>query len=307
VEPTFIGTRTLTDYDLGKLVKTIDWTPFFRSWDLAGVYPRILEDDTVGEAASALYADAQTMLQQIVEQRWLQANAVFGFWPSNQVNEDDIALYTNERQDQPLVIIHTLRQQLYRNRGRPNLALADYIAPLDASAKRDYIGAFAVTTGHGVDAAVARFEAQHNDYSAIMVKALADRLAEAFAEHLHQRVRREFWGYAPDEQLSNQELIKEHYRGIRPAPGYPACPDHSEKSTLFHLLDCYNQAGISLTENFAMQPGASVSGFYFAHPEARYFGVSKVGRDQLEDYAQRKNIPLDEARRWLAPVLAKIF
>jgi len=301
--PTFTGTRVLNDYDLGELVEYIDWTPFFRSWDLAGVYPRILEDETVGETARSLLADARCMLARIIEERWLSARAVFGFWPANRIGDDDIAIYTDEQRHTPIATLYTLRQQLYRDRGRPNLALADFIAPRSSAAYQDYIGAFAVSTGHGVAEVVARFEAEHDDYSAILLKALADRLAEAFAERLHQRVRRSFWGYAPHEQLDNRDLIKERYQGIRPAPGYPACPDHSEKRTLFELLDCESKAGITLTENFAMHPGASVSGLYFAHPQARYFGVSKVGRDQLEDYARRKGIAASEAQRWLAPVL----
>ena len=300
--PCFTGTRSFPAYDLRELRSYIDWTPFFRSWDLAGVYPRILSDEVVGQAARDLLDDANVMLDQIIEERWLEARAVLGFWPAAAV-DDDILLYADEDRSEVVATVHTLRQQLYRDRGRPNLALADFVAPL-ATGIQDYLGGFAVSAGFGTQQAVQRFEARNDDYSAIMVKALADRLAEAFAERMHERVRREFWGYAAEEQLDNDALIKEQYQGIRPAPGYPACPDHSEKDTLFQLLDASAAIGVSLTESFAMTPAASVSGLYFSHPESRYFGVSKVGRDQVEDYARRKRISLEQAERWLAPVLS---
>ena len=301
VAPTFIGTRVFTDYPLEELVPCIDWTPFFRTWDLAGVYPRILDDDIVGAAARSLFADAQQMLVQIVSERRLQARAVVGFWPANSVG-DDIELYTEPGREVVHTTVHTLRQQMVRDRGRANLALADFITPRDHGPV-DYLGAFAVTTGHGLDDSVADYETQHDDYSAILAKALADRLAEAFAERMHQRVRKEFWCYAADEGLDNAALIKEEYVGIRPAPGYPACPDHTEKGTLFDLLQAQANAGMQLTESFAMLPASAVSGLYFAHPQSRYFGVSKVERDQVEDYSIRKGLTVDEVERWLAPIL----
>ncbi len=299
--PTFTGLRSFEAYDLAELAPCIDWTPFFKSWDLAGVFPRILDDAVVGEAARALYADARAMLDRIVGEGWFTARAVVGLWPANSV-EDDLVLYAGEDRDTPLATLHTLRQQLHRDRDRRNLALADFVAPRD-SGVADYLGAFVVTAGHGVEDAAARFEAAHDDYGAIMVKALADRLAEAFAERMHQRVRTELWGYAPDESLDNAALIREAYRGIRPAPGYPACPDHTEKRTLFDLLEAPRRAGVSLTESCAMTPASSVSGLYLAHPDSRYFGVSRVERDQVEDYARRKAMSVAEIERWLAPVL----
>ncbi len=300
--PTYLGVRSFDDYPLTELVRYIDWTPFFRSWDLAGVYPRILEDETVGEAARALFDDARAMLERIVAEKWLSARAVVGFWPAAATPDDDITIYADEQRTSARMRLHTLRQQMVRDRGRANLALADFVAPLEA-AVNDFLGAFAVSTGFGLDAVVHRFETEHDDYSAIMAKALADRLAEAFAEHLHERVRRQLWGYAPEEALANEALIRERYRGIRPAPGYPACPDHTEKGLLFELLDAESRTGISLTESYAMSPAASVSGLYFAHPEARYFGVSKIERDQVEEYAARKQMSIAEVERWLAPVL----
>ncbi len=299
--PSFIGRRQLDDYPLDELVGYIDWGPFFQTWDLAGSFPRILDDETVGAAARELYADANAMLRRIVDERWLRARAVIGFWPAASVL-DDILVYADEERDRPLATLHTLRQQMDRGKGRANMALSDFIAPAD-SARPDYLGAFAVTTGFGLDEVVARFESAHDDYGAIMAKALADRLAEAFAERMHQRVRTEFWGYAEGEDLDNDALIEERYRGIRPAPGYPACPDHTEKRTLFELLDAEACAGIRLTESFAMVPAASVSGLYFAHPQSRYFGVSKVEKDQVRDYAARKNMSIEETERWLSPVL----
>jgi len=297
--PTFLGVRAFDHYDLGELVPYIDWTPFFQTWELIGKYPSILEDDKVGEAARSLFADAQKMLAKIVEEKWLTARAAFGFFPAN-ASDDDILVYGDEARRTPSATLHTLRQQMSRESRKPNLALADFVAPTGIA---DYMGAFVVTTGHGEEAHIKRFEAAHDDYSAILLRALADRLAEAFAERLHERVRREFWGYAPDENLSGDQLIAEAYRGIRPAPGYPAQPEHSEKGTLFALLDAEARAGVKLTESFAMWPGSSVSGLYFAHPESRYFGVGKVEKDQVEDYARRKGWTLQEAERWLAPIL----
>jgi len=297
------GLTVLGDYPLETLVPVIDWTPFFQAWELSGRFPKILDDPVVGDAARKLYADAQQMLERIVREQWISAHAVCGLFPAAQVDEDDIAIYADDTRSRVLGTWHNLRQQNHKPAGRPNLCLADFVAPA-ASGVPDWIGGFAVTAGGGIDERVARFEACHDDYSAIMLKALADRLAEAFAEHLHARVRREFWGYAPDEQLDNDALIEETYRGIRPAPGYPACPDHTEKAGLFALLNATENVGMRLTESFAMLPAASVSGFYFSHPESSYFGVGKIGADQLADYARRKGIALAEAERWLAPNLA---
>jgi 5-methyltetrahydrofolate--homocysteine methyltransferase len=300
-KPCFLGTRVLAEYPLAELVERIDWTPFFQTWELAGHYPAILEDPSVGEAARNLFRDAQALLDRIVRERLLRARGVLGFFPANS-SGDDIELYADESRKESRAVIHTLRQQMLKPPGRANLALADYVAPKD-SAVADYIGAFAVTAGVGLEQLVADFEAQHDDYSAILAKALADRLAEAFAERLHERVRTEFWGYARDEHLDNQQLIREEYQGIRPAPGYPACPEHTEKRTLFDLLGAESNAGITLTESFAMLPTASVSGYYFWHPQAAYFGVGKIDRDQVEDYARRKGMDLPTAERWLAPNL----
>ncbi len=299
--PAFTGIRVFDDYALDEIARCIDWTPFFHAWELAGKYPKILDDEIVGEEARRLFDDAQRMLQTIVGEKWLQARAVIGFFPANS-DGDDIVVYTDDSRTQPLAVLHHLRQQMQKPKDRPNGCLADFVAPV-SSAKADYLGAFAVTAGIGIDEHVARFEAEHDDYSSILLKALADRLAEAFAELMHERVRREFWGYAPDEKLSNEELIAEAYRGIRPAPGYPACPDHTEKATLWSLIEPDRHAGIAITESFAMLPTAAVSGFYFAHPSARYFGVGKICKDQVEDYARRKGQPLDVVERWLAPVL----
>ena len=301
-KPTFLGTRVFDDYDLSELVSAIDWTPFFRTWELKGTYPRILDDPKEGEAAQSLLNDARAMLQRIVGEKWLTARGVIGLFPANAVNDDDIEVFTGEDRTRVRTVCHFLRQQQGKSADRANLCLADFVAPRE-SGVADYIGAFAVTTGIGIDAHVARFEADHDDYSAIMLKALADRLAEAFAERLHERVRKDFWGYAADEDLDNEALIRERYQGIRPAPGYPACPDHSEKPALFDLLNAPEKAGIQLTESFAMLPTASVSGFYFAHPDARYFGVGRVNRDQVEDYARRKGVTIEQAEKWLAPNL----
>ena len=300
--PAFVGARAFTKYDLAKLVPYIDWTPFFSAWEIKGTYPGVLTDSRYGKAASALYADAEAMLRQIVAEGWLAANGVIGLWPANSIDDDDIAVYADETRAKPIATFHTLRQQIARDKERANTALADFVAP-KASGAADYIGGFAVTAGIGEEALAERFARAHDDYSKIMVKALADRLAEAFAEHMHERVRREFWGYAKDEALGSNDLIAEKYQGVRPAPGYPAQPDHTEKGTLFELLLAEQATGIKLTESYAMMPAAAVSGFYFSHPESHYFGVGKIERDQVEDYAKRKGWPLLEAERWLAPIL----
>jgi 5-methyltetrahydrofolate--homocysteine methyltransferase len=300
-KPAFLGVRTFADYDLAELVDTIDWTPFFQTWELAGRFPAILDDPKVGEVARSLLKDARKMLQRIVEEKWFKARATIGLWPAN-AKGDDIVVYADEARERPIATFHTLRQQLEKREGRFNAALSDFIAPV-SSGVPDYIGAFVVTTGIGEDEVAERFKKAHDDYSSILCKALADRLAEAFAERMHARVRREFWGYAPDEALSNEELILEKYQGIRPAPGYPAQPDHTEKATLFKLLDAENTAGVKLTESFAMWPGSSVSGLYFGNTMSSYFGVGKIERDQVEDYAARKGWSVQEAERWLAPVL----
>lgn len=301
-KPTFLDTKVFETYDLKELVDYIDWTPFFQTWEMVGKYPAILEDKVVGEAAKNLFQDAQQMLEKIVMEKWLQPKAVIGFWPANSVHCDDIELYTDDTRTKELLAIHTLRQQMAKSRGRANFALADFIAPKETGIA-DYIGAFAVTAGHGIESHTQRFKDTHDDYSAILLQALADRLAEAFAERMHERTRNEFWGYAKGENLSNQDLIDEKYEGIRPAPGYPACPDHTEKANLWALLNAEQTAGIQLTESFAMWPGASVSGLYFSHPESQYFGVGKIEKDQVEEYATRKGMTLKEAERWLAPNL----
>jgi 5-methyltetrahydrofolate--homocysteine methyltransferase len=300
-KPSFLGTRTFRGYDLAELARYVDWTPFFQAWELKGQYPRILQDDKYGEAARRLLDDAEAMLKQLIAEKWLKANAVVGFWPANSIG-DDIELYIDDSRTKVLARLHTLRQQMAREGDKANLALADFVAPKD-SGVADYIGGFAVTAGIGEEDVARRFERANDDYSKIMVKALADRLAEAFAEALHEKVRRELWAYAPDEKLSNEQLIAEDYAGIRPAPGYPAQPDHTEKRTLFKLLDAEKVAGLKLTESCAMWPAAAVSGLYFSHPESRYFGVGKIGRDQVQDYAARKGWTLEEAERWLGPIL----
>ena len=299
--PHALGVRTFDDYPLEELVDRIDWTPFFQAWELKGSFPAILEAPLVGESARALYQDGRQLLDRIVSARLLHARAVVGFWPANSVG-DDIELYADESRSDVRGVVHTLRQQMEKPPGRPNMALADFVAPR-ASGVSDYLGGFAVTAGAGSAELVASLETANDDYGAIMVKSLADRLAEAMAERMHELVRRELWGYAPGEALDNAQMIREEYQGIRPAPGYPACPDHTEKATLFALLDAEARVGMSLTESFAMLPPASVSGFYFWRPEAHYFGVGRIGRDQLEDYARRKGWSLDEASRWLAPNL----
>jgi 5-methyltetrahydrofolate--homocysteine methyltransferase len=300
-KPAMTGLKVLRDYPLAQLVPFIDWTPFFQTWELRGRYPAILEDQEVGETARHLFADARAMLEKIVADKWLTANGVFGLFPANSVNGDDIEIYDPPRR-RTLMTWHNLRQQNAKPDGRPNLCLADFLAPKDSGVE-DWIGAFAVTAGIGAEERVKAFEAAHDDYNAILLKALADRLAEAFAEHLHWRVRREFWGYAPDEDADSERLVKEQYRGIRPAPGYPACPDHTEKGALFELLKAADNAGMSVTESFAMLPAASVSGFYLSHPESQYFAVGKVDRDQVEDYARRRGWSMEQAEKWLAPVL----
>lgn len=302
VKPSFLGTRVLNDYPLEEIEGFIDWSPFFQTWELVGSYPKILDDEIVGEHARDLFKDAQAMLQKIIDEKWLTARAVFGFYPANS-RVDDVVVYADESRTNETAVLHHLRQQNIKPPGRKNYCLSDYVAP-DNLAVNDYVGAFAVTAGIGIEEHVKRFEAEHDDYQSIMIKALADRLAEAFAECLHQQVRKEHWGYAADESLANDDLIKEAYKGIRPAPGYPACPDHTEKATLFSLLNATEKVGIELTESFAMYPTAAVSGWYFAHPDAQYFNVGKLKKDQVEDYAQRKGESLDYVERWLAPSLA---
>jgi 5-methyltetrahydrofolate--homocysteine methyltransferase len=302
-KPQFTGVKALGYYDLATLARYIDWTPFFASWELTGKYPQILDDDIVGEPARALFSDAEEMLKRIVEEKLLTANGVCGFWPANSEG-DDIVLFKDESRSQELARLHGLRQQIAkRDGGAPNYCLSDFVAPIETG-RADYIGAFAVTAGIGEEALAASFDRRNDNYSAIMSKALADRLAEAFAEHLHERVRREFWGYEKGEARTIERLIKEDYQGIRPAPGYPAQPDHTEKKTLFELLGAEENAGMALTESFAMTPPASVSGLYFSHPNSLYFGVGQIGRDQVEDYAARKKMRVGEAEKWLGPILA---
>ena len=298
VQPNFIGTKTV-EVELSELVDFIDWTPFFQSWELFGKFPAILTDEIVGEQASDLYKDAQKMLSQIISEKWFTAKGVLGIFPANTVNDDDIEVNLPASSFQLL----TLRQQSQKTVGAPNIALADFIAPKE-SGKQDYMGCFCVTTGFGVDEKAAEFESQLDDYNSILTKALGDRLAEAFAEYLHLKVRKEIWGYASDESLSNQELIKEEYKGIRPAPGYPACPDHLEKATLWNLLDVEKEIGVRLTESMAMWPAASVSGYYFANEKSKYFGLGKIKKDQITDYAKRRNISIEQAEKWLAPNIA---
>ncbi len=299
-KPTFLGTKVFSDYPIAELVDYIDWTPFFSTWELSGKFPAILDDAKYGAAARPLYDDARAMLDKIVAECWFTASAVAGFWPANSVG-DDIHVYADEARDKPIAVMHGLRQQLSKREGRFNEALSDLVAPCDSGLK-DYVGAFTVTAGIGEDVVAERFKRANDDYSAIMVSALADRLAEAFAERLHQRVRQEFWGYEPNETLSREDMIAEQYRGIRPAPGYPAQPDHTEKGTLFRLLES-ERIGVKLTESFAMWPGAAVCGLYFSHPQSHYFGVGKIERDQAEDYAKRKGWSVAECERWLAPIL----
>jgi 5-methyltetrahydrofolate--homocysteine methyltransferase len=295
-KPNFIGTKTV-DVAIADLIDFIDWTPFFNSWELYGKYPAILTDEVVGEQATSLFADAQKMLHQLINENWLTAKGILGIFPANTINDDDIQLTTDNQQ---LTTFLTLRQQSQKTAGAPNIALADFIAPKD-SGVQDFMGCFCVTTGFGVEEKAKVFEQNLDDYNSILVKALGDRLAEAFAEYLHLQVRKEIWGYASDENLSNQDLIAENYKGIRPAPGYPACPDHLEKPTIWKLLDVEQKIGVTLTESMAMWPASSVSGYYFAHPESKYFGLGKIKKDQIEDYAKRRNISLEQAEKWLAP------
>ena len=335
-KPTFLGNRYFDDYPLDEIANYIDWTPFFQTWQLSGKYPAILEDVVVGVEAKKLFNDANELLQQIIRDKSLTAKAVVGFYPAN-ATEDDVLIHDYEEvtRDIPCerhgshkhieykisraqsqmevtpagellldtkTVLHFLRQQNQKAAGLPNLCLADFVAPLDCG-REDYIGAFAVTAGIGIEKLIEKYEREHDDYNSIMVKALADRLAEAFTELMHKRTRKEFWPYAVTEKLSNDELIREKYQGIRPAPGYPACPDHTEKAALFELLDA-ERTGIVLTESFAMYPASSVSGFYFGHPESKYFATGKISKDQVIDYAHRKDMPLEEIERWLSPVLA---
>ncbi|KGO80433.1 methionine synthase [Flavobacterium beibuense F44-8] len=299
-KPKKTGIHTISP-SLKELVPYIDWTPFFRTWDLHGKYPDILTDEVVGEQAVALFDDAKKMLASIIEENWMVAKGVYGIFPANQVNDDDVAVYDENGNE--LVTFLTLRQQSQKTKGAPNIALSDFVCPKETG-KTDYMGAFCVTTGFGVDEKATEFEKNHDDYNSIMVKALGDRFAEAFAEYLHEKVRKEFWGYAANEELSNEELIKESYKGIRPAPGYPACPDHLEKTTIWELLDVEKNTGVTLTESLAMWPASSVSGYYFGNPESKYFGLGKIKLDQVKDYAKRRNITIDEAVKWLNPNIA---
>jgi len=292
-------------------VPYIDWTPFFHTWELKGSYPKILDDAEKGEEAKKLFADAQEMLAQIVDERWLKARAVVGLFPANSINDDDIEIYQDNTRKEVKMTLHHLRQQTERPPGKPNRCLADFVAPKE-SGKEDYVGAFVVTAGIGIGEHVSRFEKQHDDYRSIMLKALADRLAEAFAEHMHDRIRHVNWGYESgkwtpcngmEKEFDNTKLVKEDYASIRPAPGYPACPDHTEKPLLWKLLDAEKNSGVGLTDSYAMWPAASVSGWYFSHPDSSYFGVGKINRDQVEDYAKRKGMTMAEAERWLAPNL----
>ena len=301
-KPSFLGSKLLEDYDLAELARYIDWTPFFYTWELKAAYPRILTDEKLGEAATKLFADAQAMLTRIIDGKLLTARAVLGFWPANTVGYDTIEIYADDSRDTVAAEFFTLRQQGEKGPTISNVAFSDYLAPKE-SGRADYLGGFAVTAGIGIEKLIEQFDADHDDYSSIMVKALADRLAEAFAERLHERVRREFWAYAPDEHLTGDDLIQEKYHGVRPAPGYPGCPDHTEKITLFQLLDAEGKTGISLTENLAMYPASSVSGMYYAHPDSRYFGLGRIGVDQVADIARRKGMALPELERWLMPNL----
>jgi 5-methyltetrahydrofolate--homocysteine methyltransferase len=306
VTPHKPGLTVFDNIDLAEVRRFIDWTPFFTTWELHGRYPAILDDAVVGESARQLFADAQALLDCIIDEKWLQAKAVVGLYPANSVG-DDLLLFepgVNGRQPEAAFsTIHSLRQQMERPPGRPNLALSDFVAPL-ASGVEDYMGLFAVTAGIGLDEVVRRFDAANDDYNRILSQALADRLAEALAEMIHGRVRRELWGYVPNEALDNEALIAEHYQGVRPAPGYPACPDHTEKGEIFRVLDAPHTAEMTLTESFAMMPAAAVSGYYFAHPQSQYFGLGRIDRDQVEDYARRKGWDIETAERWLAPVLS---
>jgi 5-methyltetrahydrofolate--homocysteine methyltransferase len=301
VAPSFIGNKVFDDYSLAEIAEYIDWTPFFHSWEMKGSYPKILEDKERGAEAKKLFADAQTMLKKVISEKWLKANAVIGIYPAAAINDDDIeVVYENGKTTKYL--FHSIRQQTKKPAGQFNMALADFVRPKE-NGGTDYIGAFALTTGIGIDAHVARFEKDHDDYSAIMLKALADRLAEAFAELMHKKVRTEYWGYAKNENFTNEQLIREEYAGIRPAPGYPAQPDHTEKLTIWKLLDVEKNTGIHLTDSLAMVPTAAVSGLYFGNAQAQYFGVGKITKEQVEDYAKRKGMKTEEAEKWLGPAL----
>jgi 5-methyltetrahydrofolate--homocysteine methyltransferase len=302
VKPAKPGVTTLDNYPLSVLKKYIDWTPFFMTWELKGKYPSIFEDISVGVEAKKLFDDANKLLDKVIDEKLLIANGVVGLFPANSVGFDDIEIYSDESRGGVRRVLHTIRQQMQKSKDEPNLALADYIAPKETGVQ-DYIGMFAVTTGIGIEKMIEKFEKEHDDYNSIMIKALADRLAEAFAEHLHELVRKEYWGYSSSEKLTNEELIKEKYVGIRPAPGYPAQPDHTEKPIIFSLLDAEKHTGIKLTESLAMHPAASVSGLYFSHPEAKYFNVGKISKDQVLDYHRRKGISIEEIERWLSPIL----
>ncbi|VAX18953.1 5-methyltetrahydrofolate--homocysteine methyltransferase [hydrothermal vent metagenome] len=302
IKPKSLGVTILNDYPLSEIEKFIDWTPFFRTWELKGKYPSILTDEKVGEEATKLFEDAKKLLSEIVDQKLLKANGVFGLFPANSVC-DDIEVYADELRKGIEAVLYTIRQQSKKSKSSSNVALADFIAPKESKIT-DYIGLFAVTTGLGIDELIKKFQDNHDDYNIIMVKALADRLAEAFAEFLHKKVRTEYWGYSSEEELSNEDLIKEKYKGIRPAPGYPSQPDHTEKITIFKLLDAEKNTGIKLTENLAMFPAASVCGLYFANPNAKYFTTGKILQDQVKDYQKRKGISLEETERWLQPILS---
>ena len=300
--PSLLGTEVLDDYSLEELSRYIDWTPFLQTWEIKGRYPDILNDPSVGDEARKLVADAKRLLERISDDQSLRARGVIGIFPANSVDNDDIEIYGDESRQEVLLRFHNLRQQMRKADGRPNRCLSDFIAP-NSTQLKDFLGCFAVSAGFGAEELVKSFESNHDDYSAILTKALADRLAEALAERLHERVRKEFWAYDCDENLDTRALISEQYQGIRPAPGYPACPDHSEKVLLFDLLDASRKIGIELTESFAMVPAASVCGFYYSHPESHYFGVGKIARDQVEDYARRKSVGLKQIERWLSPIL----
>jgi len=300
-KPNFIGTKTI-DVELSELIPFIDWTPFFQSWQLFGKFPKILVDEVVGTDATNLYNDALFMLDKIVSEKWFTAKGILGIFPANQINDDDISVQPITHNPKPINFL-TLRQQSSKIKGAPNIALADFIAPKD-SGIQDYMGCFCVTTGFGVEEKAKEYETQLDDYNSIMVKALADRLAEAFAEYLHLKVRKEIWGYASDENLNNLELIKEEYKGIRPAPGYPACPDHLEKPTIWKLLNVEKEIGVTLTESMAMWPASSVSGYYFANPQSKYFGLGKIKEDQVIDYAKRRGVSTEVATKWLSPNIA---
>jgi len=304
MKPNFEGIQVFEDFDLSKLVDYIDWTPFFRTWELAGKYPAILSDKVVGEEATKLFSDAKILLAQILNENLLTAKAVFGIFLANSTNDDDVEIYADADRKAINTKVVTLRQQTKKKEGIPNIALADFVAPKETGIE-DYMGAFCVSTGFGSAEMAAEFEKDHDDYNSIMIKALADRLAEAFAEYLHEKVRKEYWGYASDEVLSNNELIKEEYKGIRPAPGYPACPDHTEKLTIWELLQVKETIGVELTDSLAMWPAASVSGYYFANENSKYFGVGKITEEQVKDFAKRKNMDLETAKKWLNPNLAE--